>query len=142
MDRFNRRKKGFTLVELLVVILILTMLATLLAPRIFKGLGKAKKGIARSKMAIIEDALGRFYLDCGRLPDQSEGLEALLTAPPALEEKWDGTYLKPKDLLDPWDYPYEYRAQGTINEGSYDLISYGADGSPDGEGENADIYNE
>ena len=142
MDRFKRCKKGFTLVELLVVILIITMLAALVAPRFFKGLGTAKKGIARSKMAIIEDALGRFYLDCGRLPDQSEGLDALLTAPPALAEKWDGTYLKPKDLLDPWDYPYEYRAQGTVNEGSYDLISYGADGSPEGEGENADIYNE
>lgn len=142
MERFKRRKKGFTLVELLVVIMIITMLAALLAPRIFKGLGKAKKGIARSKMAIIEDAMGRFYLDCGRLPDQSEGLDALLTAPPGMEEKWDGTYLKPKDLIDPWDYPYEYRAQGTINEGSYDLISFGADGSPDGEGENADIYNE
>jgi general secretion pathway protein G len=142
MNQAKRRKKGFTLIELLVVILIITMLATLLAPRIFKGLGKAKQGIARGQMAIIDDALGRFYLDCGRLPDQSEGLEALLTAPAALTEKWDGPYLKTKDLIDPWEHPFAYRAQGTINEGSYDLISFGADGSPGGEGENEDIYND
>lgn len=142
MKQAKHDKKGFTLIELLVVILIITMLATLLAPRIYKGLGKAKKGIARGSIAIIEDALGRFYLDCGRLPEQAEGLEALLTAPPALTEKWSGPYLKPKDLIDPWEHPYVYRAQGTVNEGGYDLISYGADGAPSGEGENADVYND
>ena len=142
MNVKKRHGIGFTLVEMLVVILIITMLATLLAPRIFKGLGKAKMGIARSRMALIEDALARFYLDCGLLPDRSEGLNALLTAPPAVAGKWDGPYLKPKDLIDPWGHPFEYRPEGTINEGSFDLISYGADGVQGGEGENADVYND
>ena len=142
MNHTKRRRKGFTLIELLVVIVIITMLAVLFTPKIYERFGKAKAGIARASMANIEQALASFYLDCGRLPEQSEGLDALLTAPPALTEKWDGPYLKPKNLIDPWENPYVYRAQGTVNEGSYDLISYGADGARDGEGENADIYNE
>ena len=79
MKRTRQERKGFTLVELLVVVLIIGMLATLLAPRMFQGLGEAKSKIARAKIARIEDALARFQLDCGRLPDESEGgLEANL----------------------------------------------------------------
>ena len=65
-----------------------------------------------------------------------------LFEPSDLEDKWDGPYIKEKQLLDPWENPYEYYEQGTINEGSFDLISYGADGMEGGEGENADIYND
>ena len=138
----NRKCKGFTLVELLVVIAIISLLAVFVAPRMFKGLGKAKSDIAKSKMAIVENALGRFYFDCGRMPSQDEGLDALLTAPADLEEKWAGPYLKRSELLDPWDNPYLYVEEGTINAGSYDLISYGADGQDGGEGDNEDIYND
>ena len=78
----RNRRRGFTLVELLVVVLIISMLAAVLAPRMFKGLGKAKADIARAKMTIVEDSLARFQFDCGHLPDESEGgLEALLMAP-------------------------------------------------------------
>jgi len=136
------RDKGFTVVEMLVVVLIIAMLATFIVPKVFHGLGKTKRDIARSKMAVIEDALGRFYLDCGRYPDESEGLEVLLTAPSDLEEKWTAPYIKKSQLLDPWDNPYIYVEQGMVNEGSYDLISYGVDGSAGGEGENEDIYND
>jgi len=138
-----RRTKGFTLIELLVVILILSMLAGFAAPPIFRRLGKAKADLARPKMAVIENALKSFEFDCGRLPDESEGgLDALLVAPPELEEKWNGPYLKKSQLLDPWGNPYIYVREGQYNPGSFDLICYGADGQEGGEGENTDIAND
>jgi general secretion pathway protein G len=142
MTKKKQKRKGFTLVELLVVILIISMLAVFVAPRMFTGLGEAKQKIAKSKMAIIDSALGRFYYDCGRYPEDSEGLEALVTPPAGLEDKWKGRYLKPSELLDPWDHPYIYVAEGQVNPGSYDLVSLGADGLEGGEGENADIVND
>jgi len=142
MKRTKLKDQGFTIMELLIVILIISMIAVFVAPRMFKGLGKAKRDIAKAKMAIIESALGRFYIDCGRYPTDSEGLEALIVAPADLEEKWNGPYLKRSELLDPWKNPYEYREEGEVNPGSFDLISYGADGQEGGEGDNEDIYND
>lgn len=142
MKRQKRKTEAFTLVELLVVILIISMLAAFVAPRMFKGLGKAKRDIARARMAIIEGALGQFYIDCGRYPDDSEGLDALLVSPPDLEDKWNGPYLKRSDLIDPWKNPYIYLSEGEYNVGSFDLISLGADGMEGGEGDNADIVND
>jgi general secretion pathway protein G len=141
MRQRKKERKAFTLVELLVVILIIAMLAAFVAPRMFKGLGKAKADIARAKMAIIENALGRFYIDCGRYPDDSEQLEVLLMAPSDAEDKWNGPYLKESDLIDPWNNPYIYVAEGQYNPGSFDLISLGADGMDGGEGDNEDIAN-
>jgi general secretion pathway protein G len=139
----RRRRRGFTLVELLVVVGIIAMLATMLVPRVFKGMGKAKTDIARAKMAVIEDSLARFQYDCGRLPDEAEGgLECLLAPPAGLEDKWNGPYLKKSQLLAPWGNEYQYLAEGQTNVGSYDIISYGADGAEGGEGDNADIVNE
>jgi general secretion pathway protein G len=139
----RHRNKGFTLVELLVVILIVSMLAAVLAPRVFKGLGKAKSGIAKTNMAIIADSLTRFQYDCGRLPDEAEGgLEALLVAPAELEGKWNGPYLRKSQIVDPWGNPYVYIAEGQYNPGSFDLICLGADGQEGGEGDNADIIYE
>ncbi len=137
----RRKKNGFTIVELLVVILIISMLAVFVAPRMFKELGKAKSDIARAKMANIESAIGRFFIDCGQYPID---LQDLLEAPGELEdeEKWRGPYLKKSVLLDPWDNPYIYEEEGEVNPGSFDLISYGADGQQGGEGDNEDIYNE
>lgn len=128
--------------ELLVVVLIISMLAAVLAPRMFRGLGQAKADIARAKMTIIEDSLSRFQYDCGRLPTESEGgLEALLVAPPDLAERWMGPYLKQSQLVDPWGNMYIYISEGQYNPGSFDLISLGADGQEGGEGEDADIIN-
>ena len=90
MVRMKRQEKGFTLVELLVVIVIISLLAGWVAPNLFKHLRKAKHDIAKAKMANIEGALLRFYADCERYPYQSEGLEALVVAPGDLEEKWNG----------------------------------------------------
>ena len=143
MNRQKRKKDGFTLVEVIVVIVILGMIAVLFAPRWRKGFSKAKIGLARTRMAVIEGGIERFYLDCGRYPYDSEGLEVLRVPPGDIEEgKWNGPYLKRNDLLDPWDNPYVYVEEGEVNPGSYDLISFGADGRKGGEGENEDIYNE
>jgi len=142
MQRKKQKSKAFTLIELLVVIIIIGLLAGFVAPRLLMRVGKAKVDLARPKMAIIESALERFGLDCGQYPDDSMGLDALLTVPSGLEEKWNGPYLKPSQLLDPWENPYIYVSEGEINPGSYDLISLGADGAEGGEGDNKDIYNE
>lgn len=139
----NRKRKAFTLVELLVVVLIITMLAAFVAPRMFSGIGKTKADLTRAKMAIVENALARFSIDCGRYPDDSEGLEALIVPPAEMEEgKWNGPYCKESDLVDLWENPYIYIAEGEINPGSFDLISYGQDGMEGGEGDNADIVNQ
>ena len=143
MERKNRKRKAFTLVELLVVVLIITMLAAFVAPRMFSGIGKTKADLSKAKMAIIENALARFYIDCGRYPDDSEGLEVLVLPPSDIEEgKWNGPYLKRSDLLDLWDNPYIYIAEGEYNPGSFDLVSLGADAMDGGEGDNEDIVND
>lgn len=142
MERKKWKNKAFTLIELLVVIMIISLLAGWLAPKMLSRVGKAKRDLAKPKMAIIESAIERYGLDCGQYPDDSEGLEALLAAPAGLEEKWNGPYLKQSQLLDPWDNPYIYVAEGEINLGSYDLISLGADGTEGGEADNEDIYND
>jgi len=143
MERKNWKRKAFTLVELLVVVLIITMLAAFVAPRMFSGIGKTKADLSKAKMAIIENAIARFYIDCGRYPDDSEGLEVLVLPPSDMEEgKWNGPYLKRSDLLDLWDNPYFYFAEGEYNPGSFDLISLGADAMDGGEGDNADIIND
>ena len=145
MKRKNNKnkRKAFTLVELLVVVLIITMLAAFVAPKMFTGIGKTKADLTKAKMAIIESALARFYIDCGRYPDDSEGLEVLVLPPSDMEEgKWRGPYLKRSELLDLWDNPYIYVAEGEYNPGSFDLISLGADGMDGGEGDNMDIVND
>ena len=141
MRQKTRIRRAFTLVELLVVIVIISMLGAFVVPNVIKYVGKAKKDLARPRMALVEDAINKFYMDCGRYPDDSEGLEALLFNPGNLTG-WNGPYLKPSQLVDPWGNPLFYISQGTINPGSFDLISFGADGQEGGEGENADVYND
>jgi general secretion pathway protein G len=142
MRQTKRNNKAFTIVELLVVIMIITMLAAFVAPRMFKGLGKARKDIAKAKMAILESRIVEFATACERYPDESSGLEELVVMPEDLEGKWNGPYLKQSELLDPWGNPYIYREEGQVNPASFDLISFGADGVEGGEGDNADIYND
>jgi general secretion pathway protein G len=143
MERKNRKRKAFTIVELLVVVLIISMLAAFVAPKLFTGIGRTKAQLSRAKMATIENALGRFYMDCDRYPDDAEGLGVLIQPPGDIEEgKWNGPYLKQSDLFDLWNNEYIYIAEGEINPGSFDLISLGQDATDGGEGDNADIYNE
>ena len=129
-------QKGFTLIELLIVIVILGMLAALVTPRLIGKLGKSKRQIAKTQIEMLETALDAFKLDVGRYPTTEEGLKALVENPGV--EGWDGPYLKKKKIpKDPWGREYIYRCPG--EHGDYDLLSYGADGKPGGEGENADI---
>jgi general secretion pathway protein G len=135
----GKKREGFTIIELLAVIMIISMLAIFVAPKVIKSLGQAKQDIAKSKMAIIESAIGEFYFICGRYPAD---LEELLVPPDDVEEKWNGPYIKRSRLVDPWDNPYEYVEDGMINPGSFDLISFGADKAEGGEGDDEDIYND
>ena len=138
----KRRRKGFTLIELIAVAVIIALLAGFMAPKVFKKFGQAKANIAVGQMARVGGGLENFAIDCGRYPGETEGLGALVTAPAELQEKWAGPYLKESQLLDPWENPYIYVEEGMVNPGSYDLISFGADGAEGGEGDNADIFND
>ena len=141
MRQKTRIRRAFTLVELLVVIVIISMLAAFVAPNVIRHVGKAKVDLAKPRMAIIEDSVSRFYMDSGRYPTDSEGLEALLVDP-GNTTGWNGPYIKQSQLLDPWGNPYIYVAEGTVNPGSFDLVCLGADGQEGGDGEYADIYND
>ena len=138
----RRKRKGFTIIELLVVAVILSMLFALVGPKVWKRFGQAKHEIAKSKVRLIERYLENFRLDCGRFPTEAEGLDALLVAPADLEEKWTNPYAKQSEIEDPWGNMYYYVEEGVINPGSYDLFSFGADGQEGGEGDNEDIYND
>jgi general secretion pathway protein G len=138
----NARRNGFTIVEIMVVVIILGMLAAFIVPGMFKKLGQAKSGIAKSQIGNISSALEQFAINCGRYPTDDEGLNALVEAPTDLEGKWGSRYLKASQIVDPWDTPYIYVEQGTINPDSYDLICLGADGEEGGEGEDVDIFND
>lgn len=134
-ERHQRNNRGFTLVELLVVMVIIGMLAALVFPRLIPKVGKGKQAAAKAQIELLGQALDQFRLDTGRYPATTEGLNALMVDPGA--PNWDGPYLKKAVPNDPWGRPYNYQSPG--NHGDYDLISYGADGSPGGEGDNKDI---
>ncbi|WP_082448508.1 type II secretion system major pseudopilin GspG [Xylophilus sp. Leaf220] len=136
--RFKSAALGFTLIELLVVLAILTMLAGLVGPRVLGMLGGAKSKTAAVQIADIEKGLDLFKLDVGRYPANDEGLNAL-AAKPGSANGWAGPYLKGGLPSDPWGHPYKYANPGA--NGGIDIISFGADGAPGGDGENADIRN-
>ena len=131
----QRRQSGFTMIELLVVMVILGLLAALVAPNIFGVASKARVKTAKLQIANLATALDALALDTGRYPSGQEGLRSLLEGPSGME-MWDGPYLK-KLPKDPWNHEYVYR--GGQSSGQYEILCYGADGSPGGEGENADI---
>ena len=136
------RRNGFTIVEVLVVILLISLLAVLLVPRFIETVPEAKRKIAKAQIATVEQLLSQFMIHCGRYPTQAEGLNALRTAPAGLGEKWKGPYGKESDLKDPWGNPFAYKKPGSKNPNSFDIISYGTDGQQGGEGDNADIFND
>jgi general secretion pathway protein G len=128
---------GYTLVEILVVITIIGLLVALVGPRVLNYLGESKVKTARIQIQSFESALDLFYLDAGRYPGSSEGLGALVQRGGGVTT-WSGPYLKGGAVPnDPWGKPYIYRSPG--EHGSYDIISYGADGQEGGTGAAADI---
>lgn len=130
---------GYTLTELLVVMVILVLLVGLVAPRVIGYLGGARSDAARIQMSNIEASLDLFMIDVGRYPTGAEGLQALVNQPEGVAS-WAGPYLrKESGLTDPWGQLYAYEAPG--RNGDYDLFSLGADQAEGGEGEDADITN-
>jgi general secretion pathway protein G len=130
---------GFTLLELLVVIVIIGLLAAYVGPKYFAQLGKSEVTVAKSQIEAFDRAVDTFRLDMGRFPTNEEGLTAL-NVQPANATKWNGPYLKKDIPLDPWGHAYIYKIPGT--KGDFEIISYGKDGQPGGVGDDADISNE
>jgi len=130
------KTKGFTLLELLVVIVIIGLLAGYVAPRYFSQVGKSEIQVARAQIDSLEKALDQYRLDNRSYPSAEQGLDALV-AKPADAAAWAGPYLKKAVPNDPWGRPYVYRVPG--QKGDFDLYSLGKDGKPGGTGEDADI---
>lgn len=135
----TRLHAGFTLIELMVVLLILAMLTTIAAPRVTKYLGKAKAQTAKVQVEALSAAVDAFVLDVGRPPTDSEGLKSLLSRP-SDSPAWDGPYIKKSaSLTDPWGRSYAYRNPGQHSE--YDIFTLAADNKEGGDGDASDIGN-
>lgn len=134
----GKRSSGFTLLELLVVLVILGLLAGLVAPRMFANVSKSEVKVARAQIAALESALENYRLDVGRFPSSEQGLGALERSP-GNDPRWAGPYLKKAVPADPWGNPYQYKQPG--ERGDFDLFSLGRDGKPGGTGEDADLFN-
>jgi len=134
----RRSGSGFTLLELLVVLVIIGLLVGYVAPKYFSQVGKSEIKVAREQIKGLEDALDQYRLDVGHYPTTEQGLAALNTMPSG-ETKWAGPYLKKALPNDPWGHPYQYRIPG--EHGDFDLYSLGKDGQPGGTAESAAVKN-
>jgi general secretion pathway protein G len=134
----RRNSRGFTLIEIIIVVIIMSLIAALVVPRLFKKVEKSKMQITKTQIIMIENAVKMFKLDTGRYPSTDEGLQALLVKPDAANN-WDGPYLEKSVPKDPWgrDYLYTYPGKNY----TFEIVSFGADGKEGGEGENQDINN-
>jgi general secretion pathway protein G len=134
-------ERGFTLIEILVVIAVIAILASVVSPLVFQNVGDARHAAARAQVEIFAMALDAYRLDNDYYPSSDQGLEALRSeprgAPPA--RNWRGPYLRRAIPVDPWGRPYVYESPGTVNPASYDLVTYGRDGLAGGEGEDTDV---
>ena len=137
----SRTERGFTLIEILVVITVIAILASLVSPMVFRNVGDAKTSAARAQIEILGLALDAYRLDNDYYPSTAQGLAALMQAPtgePAARN-WRGPYLKKAVPPDPWDRPYLYRSPGDTNTTTYDLLTLGRDGAPGGLEDYADL---
>lgn len=129
-------ERGFTLIEVLVVVVIIAVLAALVGPRLFAKVGMAKQKAAAAQIELFRTALDSFRLDTGRYPSSQEGLEALWTKPTGIDI-WAGPYLNKPVPKDPWGHEYLYTSPG--EHGEFDIICYGADGTAGGDKDDTDI---
>lgn len=137
-QRFIKNMRGFTLLELLVVMVIIGLLAAYVGPKYFSQVGRSEIRMAQAQIDALEKSLHQYRLDVGSYPSTENGLAALMTSPNN-EPRWNGPYLSKIAPLDPWGNPYVYKYPGDRSE--FDLFSLGKDGQPGGEGEAADITN-
>jgi len=135
-----RRTAGFTLIEIMVVVIVLAVLAATIIPQFIGTTTDAKISASKAHIAELESALERFYVQMDRYPTTSEGLQVLVDAPAGDAQKWRGPYIK-QMRPDPWGHPYQYKRPGTHHPSSFDLWSRGADDAEGGEGAAADIGN-
>ena len=133
----KRREAGVTLIEMLVVVTIIALFAALVLPKMMGQADKARKTAARAQINAYLTALGSYKLDTGIYPTTDQGLQALRVKPDGANN-WQGPYLQKDVTNDPWGHPYIYKFPGDHGDDP-DLISYGADGQPGGDGINADI---
>jgi general secretion pathway protein G len=137
-QRLSNKQRGFTLIELMIVLVILGLIAGIVGPQAMKYLGKGKTQSAKVQIENLSAALDMYRLEVGNYPTTSDGLKALV-AEPSGARGWNGPYLKKGDVpKDPWNNDYQYKRPGSNNH-PYDLSSFGADGANGGEGEDADI---
>lgn len=136
-----RSRLGFTLIEIMVVIIVLGALAALVAPNVFRHVGASKEATARAQVEMLGSALDAYRLDNDVYPTGEQGLAALRTAPAAepRPRDWRGPYLKKDVPADPWGRPYVYRSPGADESRPYELLSLGRDGREGGEGEDGDV---
>jgi general secretion pathway protein G len=133
----RREEEGYTLLELLVVLAIIALLVGFVAPKMMGYLGRAKADAAKVQLHNVSTALELYRLDTGEYPTEAQGLRALVEKPGAVDH-WNGPYLqKAGGILDPWGEPFLYKQPG--EHGEYDILSYGADKQPDGDGDDADV---
>ena len=133
-----RRPRGFTLLELMVVMVIIGLLAAYVAPRYFSQVGKSETKLAKAQIDALEKALEQYRADTGHFPSTEQGLGALVTRP-GNEARWDGPYLKRGLPADPWGRAYLYKQPG--EHGELDIWSLGRDGQAGGTGDAADVTN-
>lgn len=132
------KNKGFTLLELLVVMVIIGLLAGYVGPKYFEQIGKSENKTAKAQIDALGKALDQYRIDTGRYPSSEQGLSALYKKP-SNEPKWSGPYLKKNIPNDPWDKPYLFKSPG--EHGDYDLYTLGKDGQLGGEKESEDVVN-
>lgn len=131
------RQHGFTLLELLVVILIIGLLTGIVAPRFLGQISRSEVTTARAQLDAIDKALQSYRIDTGRFPTTAQGLKALATQP-SDEPRWHGPYMQGEVPLDPWGMAYQYRTPGN-NGRDYELSSFGKDRAAGGSGDDADL---
>lgn len=139
MAHVRASRRGFTIIEVIVIVVILGVIAALIAPRLFSRVGQSKQAVANANAASLANAMRLFLADHGK-PDAGASISILWERPANIaEDKWE-PYVENADALkDPWDHPFMLVIPGNKNVNDFDIVSYGADGQPGGTGEDADV---